>query len=182
MGTRGTGLHHSPFFVGLVVDGFVARDRVMCALRLIGAYPVVRDHSPRRHQHHHRLAADRTRSNSIPAISRNGVGMMTVVLFATPQGREWRSFWLAPAASAFFILLLVGVFFRSQCRIGTVQPEAEAEPARSRGPDRESFYLASAIASPASSSARPRSTSPAAIKARPSACRASVLHGASRTA
>jgi MFS family permease len=55
----------------------------------------------------------------------------TVDFFATPQGRDWRSFWLASAASAFVILLLLGAFFRSSSRIRTIQPETQAEPVSS---------------------------------------------------
>jgi hypothetical protein len=51
-----------------------------------------------------------------------------VDFFTTPEGRDWRSFWLASAASAFVILLVLSVFFRSRERIRTVQPEAAAEP------------------------------------------------------
>jgi MFS family permease len=43
----------------------------------------------------------------------------TVDFFTTAGGRNWRAFWLASAASAFLILLLLGVFFRSRERIRT---------------------------------------------------------------
>lgn len=64
-----------------------------------------------------------------------GVGMFlgsllsgwTVDFFTTPQGRNWQAFWLASSASAFVILLLLAVFFRSRDRIRTGQPEAAAE-------------------------------------------------------
>jgi nucleoside transporter len=66
-----------------------------------------------------------------------GVGMLlgslisgwTVDFFTTPEGRDWRAFWLTSAASAFVIMLLLGVFFRSHGRIRTKQPEATAEAA-----------------------------------------------------
>jgi nucleoside transporter len=51
----------------------------------------------------------------------------TVDFFTTPEGRDWRAFWLSSAASAFLILLLLGAFFRSRERIRVRQPEAPAE-------------------------------------------------------
>ena len=64
-----------------------------------------------------------------------GVGMLlgsllsgwTVDFFTTPEGRNWRLFWLSSSASAFLILLLLSVFFRSRERIRTGQPEAVPE-------------------------------------------------------
>lgn len=61
-----------------------------------------------------------------------GLGMLlgslisgwTVDFFTTPEGRDWRAFWISSAASAFVILVLLGVFFRSRERIRTQQPEA----------------------------------------------------------
>lgn len=63
-----------------------------------------------------------------------GVGMFlgslfsgwTVDFFTSPQGRDWRSFWLSSAASAFVILVLLAVFFRSRVQIRTEQSEPEA--------------------------------------------------------
>jgi nucleoside transporter len=51
----------------------------------------------------------------------------TVDFFTTPQGRDWRAFWLSSAASAFLILLLLAVFFQSHVRIRTKQVEAGTE-------------------------------------------------------
>jgi nucleoside transporter len=53
----------------------------------------------------------------------------TVDFFTTPQGRNWQSFWLSSAASAFVIMLLLAVFFRSRGKIRTEQPEAVVEAA-----------------------------------------------------
>ena len=66
-----------------------------------------------------------------------GLGMLlgsllsgwTVDFFTTSEGRNWRMFWLSSAGSAFLILLLLAVFFRSGERIRTGQPEAVAESA-----------------------------------------------------
>lgn len=41
----------------------------------------------------------------------------TVDFFTTPDGRDWRMFWLTSAAAAFVILLFLAVFFRSRERI-----------------------------------------------------------------
>jgi nucleoside transporter len=51
----------------------------------------------------------------------------TVDFFTTSAGRDWRAFWLSSAASAFLILLLLALFFRSRERIRTRQPDAAAE-------------------------------------------------------
>jgi MFS family permease len=51
----------------------------------------------------------------------------TVDFFTTPEGRNWRMFWLSSAASAFLILLLLSVFLRSREKIRTGQPEVAAE-------------------------------------------------------
>jgi nucleoside transporter len=48
----------------------------------------------------------------------------TVDFFTTAQGRDWRSFWLTSAGSAFLILLLLVVFFQSRERVRTTQPGA----------------------------------------------------------
>jgi nucleoside transporter len=53
----------------------------------------------------------------------------TVDFFTTPEGRNWQSFWLSSAASAFVIMLLLAVFFRSRGKIRTEQPEAVVEAA-----------------------------------------------------
>lgn len=55
----------------------------------------------------------------------------TVDFFTTPEGRNWQMFWLSSAGSAFLILLLLAVFFRSRQQIRTGQPEAAAEPVNS---------------------------------------------------
>ncbi len=52
----------------------------------------------------------------------------TVDFFTTPEGRNWQMFWLSSAGSAFLILLLLAVFFRSREQIRTGQPEVAAEP------------------------------------------------------
>ncbi len=66
-----------------------------------------------------------------------GVGMFlgsllsgwTVDFFTTPQGRDWRAFWLSSAGSAFLILLLLAVFFQSREKIRTrQQPGVASEP------------------------------------------------------
>jgi nucleoside transporter len=51
----------------------------------------------------------------------------TIDFFTTSQGRDWRAFWLSSAASAFLILILLAVFFRSGERIRTRQPDTEPE-------------------------------------------------------
>jgi nucleoside transporter len=44
-----------------------------------------------------------------------GVGMVT---------RNWQSFWISSALTAFLILLLVALFFRTNCRIESTRPSA----------------------------------------------------------
>lgn len=51
----------------------------------------------------------------------------TVDFFTTPEGRNWQMFWLSSAGSAFLILLLLSVFFRSREQIRTGQPETATE-------------------------------------------------------
>ena len=40
--------------------------------------------------------------------------------------RDWRAFWMTSALSAFVILLLVAVFFRSRAKIEATAPASEA--------------------------------------------------------
>jgi nucleoside transporter len=41
----------------------------------------------------------------------------TIDFFTTPQGRDWRSFWLSSSAAALALLVLFAIFFRSPERI-----------------------------------------------------------------
>lgn len=55
----------------------------------------------------------------------------TVDFFTTTEGRNWQMFWFSSAASAFAIMLLLALFFRSREKIRTAQPETAAEPVTS---------------------------------------------------